>query len=163
MYNERLLGASSWMNWIVNEYGFLFGGTRKKRRTSDFKLAYRNYRTLQRLSIIKMQICHSEEIYFFKTNSPVSIHSPMHMMLESLENLTLWMVQSCFCLSFVGLWIKTLQMAKKLVKMISCSSVGICSDVCYHNYLSKKLVVFSWAKPIESLPVDFRLFNCVLR
>ena len=52
-----------------------------------------------------MQICHGEEIYFFKTNSTVSIHSPMHMMLESLENLTLWMAQRC-CLSFVGLWKK---------------------------------------------------------
>ena len=80
----------------------------------------------------QMQICHGEEIYFFKTNSTVSIHSPMHMMLESLENLTLWMAQRCFRLSFVSLWKKTLQMAKKLVKMIRCSSVGICSDAWYH-------------------------------
>ena len=46
-------------------------------------------------------------------------------MLEHLQNLTLRMAQSCFYLSFIGLWKKTLQMAKKLVKTIRCSSAGM--------------------------------------
>ena len=108
-------------------------GTRKKCRTSDFSLAHRNYRTLQRLSIIKMQMCHGEEIYFFKTNSTVSIHTPMHMMLESLENLTLWMAQSCFRPSFIGLWKKNIANGKEACQddqVQQCKYV--CSDVCYH-------------------------------
>ena len=136
-------------------------GTRKKCRTSDFSLAHRNYRTLQRLSIIKMQMCHGEEIYFFKTNSTVSIHSPMHMMLESLENLTLWMAQSCFRPSFIGLWKKNIANGKEACQddqVQQCKYV--CSDVCY---FVKKIGVFSWAKPLQFLPVDFHLFYCVLQ
>ena len=60
-----------------------------------------------------MQMNHGEEIYFFETNSTVGIHLPMHMMLESLENLTLWMAQSCFYLSFVGLWKKNIANCKE--------------------------------------------------
>ena len=106
-----------------------------------------------------MQICRGEEIYFFKTNSTVSIHSPMHMMLESLENLTLWMAQRCR-LSFVGLWKKNIANGKEACQD---DQVRQCRYLqwCLVSYLSKELVVFSWAKPLQSLPVDFRLFNCM--
>ena len=48
--------------------------------------------------------------------------------LESFENWILCLARSRFHLSFVGLLKKTLQMAKKLVKMIRCRFV------CYHIY-----------------------------
>ena len=36
-------------------------------------------------------------------------------------------------------------------------------QVCLLSYLSKELLIFSEAKHLESLPVAFRLLNCVLR
>ena len=47
-------------------------------------------------------------------------------------------------------------MAKKLVKMIGCTYVY---NICRTNYSFQ----FSWAKRLESLLVDFRLLNGVLR
>ena len=36
-------------------------------------------------------------------------------------------------------------------------------QVCLLSYLLKELFIFSQAKRLESLPVDFGLLNCVLR
>ena len=35
-------------------------------------------------------------------------------------------------------------------------------QVCLLSYLLKELLIFSQAKHLESLPVDFRLLNCVV-
>ena len=68
--------------------------------------------------------------YSVETTSTVSIHSLMT--LESFENWTLLcLARTRFYLSFVGLW-KTLQMAKKLVKMIGCRYV--CYHICWRTY-----------------------------
>ena len=77
------------------------------------------------------------------------------MTLESFENWTLCLARTRVYLSFVGLSKNT------------ANGKEACQDdrvqVCLLPYLLKELLIFSQAKHIESLPVDFRLLNCVLR
>ena len=65
------------------------------------------------------------------------------------------MARSRFYLSFVGLW-------KNNAKDKEAREDDRV-QVCFLSYLSKELLIFSMAKHLESLPVDSRLLNCVLR
>ena len=83
------------------------------------------------------------------------MYSLANVTLESFETEhCVWLEVASIFLSLV--FEKILQMAKKLVKMIGCTYV--CYHICRRN-----LLIFSWAKHLEPLPVDFRLLNCVLR
>ena len=76
-------------------------------------------------------------------------------MLESFENWKLCLARSHLYLSFVGLWKNTANDKE--------AHQDDQVQACLLSYLSKELLIFSHAKHLESLPVDFRLLNCVLQ
>ena len=95
-------------------------------------------------------MCHVEKVYSVKTKNTVSIYYFLaNVTLKSFENCALLEVASIF-LSLV--FEKILQMEKRLVKMIRCR-YG-----CYQ--IVEGIARFLLGK--TSLPVDFRLFNCLI-
>ena len=75
--------------------------------------------------------------------------------MEAFENWTLCLARSRFYLSFVGLWKNTANETE--------AHQDDLVQACLLSYLSKELLIFSQAKHLESLAVDLRLLNCVLR
>ena len=103
---------------------------------------------------IKMQMHHVEKLSSVKTKSNVSIGFPMWRWSLLKTGYCVWLEVASIFLSLVFLknhckWQRSLS---------RWSGAGLSVTIFIEG-----IARFSWAKRLESLPVDFRCLNCVLR
>ena len=101
-----------------------------------------------------MQMRHVEKVYSVKTKSTVNIRQAMWRWSLLKTGHSVWLEVASIFISLV--FEKDTANGKE-----ACQGYQV--QVCLLSYLSKESLVFSNAKRVESLPVDFRLLNCVLR
>ena len=144
---EKKQGSITYLLYGPQQWGFYnkmfitwlpVWGTGNKCKTSNLTVIWR--------SKIKMQTCHDENVYSVKAKSTVSIRSPKWhwSLLKGGHCVWLKVMASIF------FFVKTPQMAKKLLKIIKCRYF------CYHTWQRNRL--FSHRQNVSNLCKSIFIF-----